>query len=88
MRLYLDQMLRVDLAELLRSAGHDVLWPAEVGQSSADDAEMLGQAIDTTDRLEGEYIRRYLAGVRDHERPMASVRNEAVQLGPVKRSTR
>ena len=46
MRLYLDQMLRVDLAELLRSAGHDVLRPAEVGQSTADDAEILNRAID------------------------------------------
>jgi predicted nuclease of predicted toxin-antitoxin system len=46
MRLYLDQMLRVDLAELLRSVGHDVLRPAEVGQSTADDAEILNRAID------------------------------------------
>ncbi|MHC4180963.1 MAG: DUF5615 family PIN-like protein [Planctomycetota bacterium] len=46
MRLYLDQMLRVDLAGLLRSAAHDVLRAAEAGQSTADDAEILNQAID------------------------------------------
>ncbi len=46
MRLYLDQMLRVDLAELIRSAGHDVLRAAEANQSTADDAEILKQAID------------------------------------------
>ena len=46
MRLYLDQMLRVDLAELLRSAGHDVLRATEAGQSTADDAQILNRAID------------------------------------------
>jgi hypothetical protein len=58
MRLYPDQTLPVDLAALLRSAGHDVLRPAEVGQPSVDDAEILNRAIDTTDRLEGRYLRR------------------------------
>ncbi len=46
MRLYLDQMLRVDLAERLRSEAHDVLRAAEAGQSTADDAEVLRRAID------------------------------------------
>lgn len=46
MKLYLDQMFRVDLAELLRSEGHDVLRSAEAGQSTADDAEILRRAID------------------------------------------
>jgi len=46
MKLYLDQMFRVDLAELLRRQGHDVLRAAEAGQSTADDAEILQRAID------------------------------------------
>lgn len=44
MRLYLDQMFRVELAERLRSAGHDVLRASEIGQSRADDALILEQA--------------------------------------------
>ncbi len=46
MKLYLDQMFRVDLAELLRSEGHDVLRTSETGQATADDAEILQFAID------------------------------------------
>jgi len=44
-RLYLDQMLRTELAELLRSAGHDVLRAAETGQARADDALILDRAV-------------------------------------------
>lgn len=33
MKLYLDQMFRVDLAQLLRFKGHDVLRAFEAGQS-------------------------------------------------------
>jgi predicted nuclease of predicted toxin-antitoxin system len=44
MRFYLDQMFRTDLAELLRSQGHDVLCAFEAGQASADDAEVLRRA--------------------------------------------
>jgi predicted nuclease of predicted toxin-antitoxin system len=46
MRLYLDQMFRVELAKLLRAEGHDVLRAAEAGQSVADDAKILRRAID------------------------------------------
>ena len=46
MRLYLDQMLRADLAVLLRAEGHDVLRASEAGQSTADDAGILRRAID------------------------------------------
>ena len=46
MKLYLDQMFRIDLAELLRSEGHDVLRAARTGQATADDAEILQVAID------------------------------------------
>jgi len=44
MRLYVDQMFRVDFAEGLRAEGHDVLRTAEAGQSNADDAEVLDLA--------------------------------------------
>lgn len=50
MRLFLDQMLRGELANRLREAGHDVLRPSEVGESQADDAEILERAI-AEDRL-------------------------------------
>ena len=46
MKLCLDQMFSVDLAELLRSRGYDVLRVAEAGKSTADDAEILRLAID------------------------------------------
>jgi len=43
-RLYLDQMLRVELASLLREAGHDVVRASESGQARADDALILDRA--------------------------------------------
>lgn len=45
MRLYLDQMFRLDLAQLLRSQGHNVLCASEAGQQTADDTEVLQLAI-------------------------------------------
>ena len=45
MRFLLDQMLRVDLAELLRGDSHDVVRVSEVGQRRADDAEVLARAV-------------------------------------------
>ena len=45
MRLYLDQMLRVELASLLRDAGHDVIRACETGQARADDALILERAV-------------------------------------------
>jgi len=45
MRVYLDQMFRVDLAELLRRAGHDVLCAFEADQATADDSQILQLAI-------------------------------------------
>jgi predicted nuclease of predicted toxin-antitoxin system len=44
-RLYLDQMLRVELASLLREAGHDVVRASETGQARADDALILERAV-------------------------------------------
>jgi len=43
-RLYLDQCLRIELAELLRSQGHDVVRASEIGQARADDALILERA--------------------------------------------
>ena len=44
-RLYLDQMLRHEVAQVLRDAGHDVLRATEVGQARADDHQILQKAI-------------------------------------------
>ena len=44
-RLYLDQMLRVEVVQALRNEGDDVLRAAEVGQDRADDYQILQKAI-------------------------------------------
>ena len=44
MRLFLDQMFRVDLATLLRAEGHDVVRAEDVGQARADDAQIVETA--------------------------------------------
>lgn len=44
-RLYLDQMLRHEVAQVLRDEGHDVLRATEVGQARADDHQILQKAI-------------------------------------------
>jgi predicted nuclease of predicted toxin-antitoxin system len=43
--LYLDQMLNLKVAELLRDEGYDVVRASEIGQSRADDYEILQKAI-------------------------------------------
>ena len=45
LKLYLDQMLRLDVAQALRNEGHDVMRASEVGQARADDNEILEKAI-------------------------------------------
>ena len=45
MRLLLDQMLRAELAELLRVEGHDVVRVSEIGQARADDSDILSRAV-------------------------------------------
>jgi len=45
-RLYLDQMFRTELADILRSEGHDVVRAGEVDQSRADDAEIITRIIE------------------------------------------
>ena len=44
-RLYLDQMLRLEVAEALRAEGHDVLRASERGHARADDDQILQRAI-------------------------------------------
>ena len=44
-RLYLDQMLRYEVAQAMRDEGHDVLRATEVGQARADDHQILQKAI-------------------------------------------
>jgi predicted nuclease of predicted toxin-antitoxin system len=50
LRLYVDQMLRLAVAQALRNEGHDVVRASEVGQARADDAEILERAI-SEDRI-------------------------------------
>lgn len=50
LRLYVDQMLRLDVTQALRNEGHDVVRASEVGQARADDAEILERAI-SEDRI-------------------------------------
>ncbi len=45
LKLYLDQMLRVDVAQALRDEGHDVIRASEVGQARADDYDILQKTI-------------------------------------------
>ncbi|MFO7600937.1 MAG: DUF5615 family PIN-like protein [Candidatus Desulfacyla sp.] len=52
LRLHLDQMLRLDVAQALRDEGHDIIRASEVGQARADDAEILERAI-SEDRILG-----------------------------------
>ncbi|MGR3177003.1 MAG: DUF5615 family PIN-like protein [Candidatus Anammoxibacter sp.] len=49
-RLYLDQMLKVDVARALRNADFDVLRASEIGQDRADDQAILQKAI-SEDRI-------------------------------------
>ena len=44
LRLYLDQCLRLEVADALRQEGHDVVRASEVGQARADDSEILHRA--------------------------------------------
>ena len=45
MRLFLDQMFRVELAMAVQAAGHDVVRAAEAGLARAEDPDILAQAI-------------------------------------------
>ena len=45
LKLYLDQMLHLDVADALRKEGYDVIRASEVGQARADDFQILQKAI-------------------------------------------
>lgn len=45
MKLYLDQMFRIEFAEVLRAEGYNVISASEIGQATADDAEILKRVI-------------------------------------------
>ena len=44
-RLYLDQMLSLDVSKALKKEGHDTIRTSEIGQSRADDKKILEQAV-------------------------------------------
>lgn len=46
LRIYLDQMFQLDVAESLRGEGYDVMRASEFGQARADDQEILQKAIE------------------------------------------
>lgn len=45
LKLYLDQMFKLNVAQALRDEGYDVVRTSEVGQARADDHEVLQKAI-------------------------------------------
>ena len=49
-KLYLDQMLKLDVARGLRNEGHDVERASDIGQDRADDRQILERAI-SQDRI-------------------------------------
>ena len=44
-RLYMDQMFQTHVAIMLRRTGYDIIRASEVGQSRADDRQILKKAI-------------------------------------------
>lgn len=45
LRLYLDQMFQVEVAQVLRAQCYDVIRASETGQARADDRQILDKAI-------------------------------------------
>jgi len=45
LKLYLDQMFRLDVARALHNEGHDVVRASEIGQARADNEQILQKAI-------------------------------------------
>ena len=45
-RIYLDQMFRLDVAEVLRNQDYDVVRASETGHARADDRQILERSID------------------------------------------
>ena len=44
-RLYLDQMFRLEVAQVLQKEGYDVLRASDTGLARADDYQILQKAI-------------------------------------------
>jgi predicted nuclease of predicted toxin-antitoxin system len=67
-RLYLDQMLQTHVASVLRQTGYDVIRASEVGQSRADDRQILKKTTDdnrilvTLDEHFGDWVVLPLGG--------------------------
>jgi predicted nuclease of predicted toxin-antitoxin system len=83
MRVYLDDNTASPLlARLLRSAGHDVQAPADVGLSGEDDSVHLTQAIRdqraclTRDHHDFENLHRLLREARGHHAGILVVRQD------------
>jgi predicted nuclease of predicted toxin-antitoxin system len=57
LRLYLDQCIRLEVAEALRDEGYDVVRASDVGQARADDSEILQRAV---------YDRKILVTLDEH----------------------
>ena len=45
LKLYLDQMFQMEVAQVLREQGYDVIRASETGQERADDLQILNKAI-------------------------------------------
>jgi predicted nuclease of predicted toxin-antitoxin system len=85
-------MLRVELASLLREAGHEVVRAEETGQARADDALILRRAVQeertlvTIDRHFGDWVVLPLSehyGVIRMEAHPTSTKNVATLLLPL-----
>ena len=69
-RLYLDQMFRQEVAQILTEDGHDVVRASEVGQARADDQQILNTAISenrilvTLDEHFGDWLFSPLADIQ------------------------
>lgn len=69
MRLYLDQMLRIELADALKAVGHDIVRASEVGQERADDELILQRAVQdkrTLVTLDGHFGDWVVLPLSDH----------------------
>jgi predicted nuclease of predicted toxin-antitoxin system len=45
LKIYLDQMFNLDVAQVLINAGHDVIRASEIGQARTEDKAILERAI-------------------------------------------
>jgi predicted nuclease of predicted toxin-antitoxin system len=90
LRLYLDQMLRVEVAERLRREGHDVVRASERGAARADDSEILaavrseGRILVTLDAHFGDWtvlpLSRHWGVIRLRIHPTTSAKAIGVLL--------